>query len=121
MLSHELLRASGILIVMPTGPLEKSDFERLAAQIDPYLDERGELKGLLIEADTFPGWHDFGALISHLRFVSGHHQRIKRVAAVSDSTFLTIAPSIAQHFVDAEVRRFAYDERGAALAWLQED
>jgi len=121
MISHELLEDAGILIVVPEGPLESSDFEALAKQVDPYLHEQGQLKGLMIQAESFPGWHDFGGLISHLRFVRGHHHQIKRVAAVSDSTFLTIMPKVAHHFVKAEVRHFDFDERGAALAWLQED
>jgi len=120
MISHELLEGAGILIVSPQGPLESADFENLVKQVDPYLEQKGQLNGLMIQTESFPGWHDFGALISHLRFVRGHHQQIKKVAAVSDSTFLTIMPKVAQHFVRAEVRHFDYDERGAALAWLQE-
>jgi hypothetical protein len=120
MISHELLEGAGILIVSPEGPLETKDFETLAQQVDPYLEQKGQLNGLMIQAESFPGWHNFGALISHLSFVRGHHQRIKKVAAVSDGTFVTIMPKVAQHFVAAEIRHFDYDERGAALAWLQE-
>jgi hypothetical protein len=120
MISHELLEDAGILIVSPEGPLETKDFDQLAKQVDPYLEQKGQLNGLMIQAESFPGWHDFGGLISHLRFVRGHHQHIKKVAAVSDSTFLTIMPKVAQHFVAAEIRHFDYDERGAALIWLQE-
>jgi len=121
MISHELLEDAGILIVVPEGPLKSTDFEALAKQVDPYLEQRGQLKGLMIQTDSFPGWNDFGGLISHLRFVHAHNQKINRVAAVSDSTFLTIMPRVAQHFVKAEVRHFDFDERGVALAWLQQE
>jgi hypothetical protein len=67
LISHELLEDAGILIVSPEGPLESSDFEQLAQTVDPYLEQKGQLSGLLIQAESFPGWHDFGGLVSHLR------------------------------------------------------
>ena len=118
MLSHELDRDKGILIVRPEGPLEQSDFEHLAQEVDPYIESRGQLNGLLISAKVFPGWQDFAALVSHLKFVRNHHQHIKRVAAVSDSGFLTIMPRIANHFVDAEIQHFHFEDRERALDWL---
>jgi hypothetical protein len=41
MIQHELRRDTGILIVTPKGPLEKSDFEMLAREMDPYIEEKG--------------------------------------------------------------------------------
>ena len=121
MLSHQLLQDAGILIVKPQGPLEASDFERLAGEIDPYIEKNGRLHGILVEAKSFPGWSDFGALISHLRFVREHHKAIAKVAAVSDSAFLTIAPHIGSHFVKAKVRHFDSKDRDKALAWLKQE
>ncbi len=119
MIHEELLRDRGILIVTPTAPLEKADFELLAREVDPYIRETGGLRGLMVYAKAFPGWNDFGALVSHLRFVKNHERSIRRVAAVSDSAILTIVPSIAAHFLHAEVRHFEFDDRDAALAWLE--
>src|SRR5262245_38596579 len=119
MLQHELMRERGILAIEPKGPLEASDFGALAAAVDPYIEQHGDLKGLLVDAPSFPGWDDFAALVSHVRFVRDHHRRIRRIAVVSDSTFLTVAPKIASHFVSAEVRTFDAADRAAALAWLE--
>ncbi len=121
MISFELLRDEGILVVEPQGALEAADFAALAHEVDPYIEERGKLEGLLIQAESFPGWGDFGGLISHLRFIRDHHHDIARVAAVTDSAFLSIAPRIASHFVKAEVRHFEFEDRDAALAWLRGD
>ncbi|MDH5488177.1 MAG: STAS/SEC14 domain-containing protein [Gammaproteobacteria bacterium] len=118
MIAHELRRDTGILIVTPQGPLEKSDFEMLAREVDPYIEEKGGLRGLMIQAKSFPGWHDFAALVSHFNFVKDHHRRIAKVAAVTDSGFLAILPSIANHFVQAEVRHFDYADKEKALKWL---
>ena len=76
------------LIVIPDGPLEKEDFEKLANEVDPFLESKGKLAGLMICAKSFPGWESFGAIVSHLKFVADHHRRIERRAAVTDSGFL---------------------------------
>lgn len=119
MIRHELLRDRGILILRPEGPLQAEDFVALAGVVDPYIEEHGELKGLLIDAPSFPGWENFSALLSHLRFVRDHHRRIQRIAVVSDSTLLAIGPKIADHFVSAEVRAFDAAGRAAALSWIE--
>lgn len=118
MIQHELRRDTGILIITPQGPLEKKDFEMLAREVDPYIQEKGRLNGLMIQAKSFPGWHDFAALVSHFKFVKNHHQHIAKIAAVTDSGFLSILPSIAKHFVRADVRHFDYNDKEKALQWL---
>jgi len=120
MLAYELLRDEGILLVRPQGPIQAGDFEAVAKVVDPYIESTGRLKGVLIEASAFPGWDSFAALVSHLRFVRDHHRLIAKIAAVSDSAVLSIAPQIAKHFVKAEFRHFNANEREAALAWLRE-
>lgn len=121
MLQSEFLADQAVLILMPAGPLEAADFTRLAAIVDPYLEQHGRLKGLMIHTRSFPGWGDFAALVGHLRFVRDHHRRIERVAAVTDSGVLAVLPRIASHFVAAEIRHFDYAERDAALRWLTGD
>jgi hypothetical protein len=119
MMSFELVRDKGILVIKPQGALEANDFHRLAQAVDPYLTEQGALSGLLIEAPSFPGWESFAALIEHFKFVQDHHRKIHRVAAVTDSSFLKVAPKIAAHFVQPEIKVFSSDERARALAWLE--
>ncbi len=119
MIQHEFLREKGILVIKPGGALRAEDFTALAGVIDPFIEQQGELKGLIIEATSFPGWEDFAALLSHLRFVRDHHRRIRRIAVVSDSTLLAVTPKIASHFVSAQLRSFEAAERPAALAWIE--
>jgi hypothetical protein len=119
MLNHELHRTEGILILRPEGPLEASDFERVAKEIDPYIESNGKLRGVMIEAASFPGWKDFAGLFAHLKFVRDHHRKIEKLAAVSDSGFLTVAPKIASHLVNAEVRHFSHAQQEEALQWLR--
>jgi len=119
MIHPELLRDQGILIVTPEGPLQQADFEALAQLVDPYIESEGELHGLLIHAESFPGWADFAGLLSHLKFVKDHHRHVAKVAAVTDSGFLSIMPGIVGHFVHAQVRHFDSGDMQNALAWLQ--
>jgi hypothetical protein len=118
MIQHELLRAQRILILTPKAALQSEDFATLASVVDPYIEEHGELRGVMIEAPSFPGWENFAALLSHLRFVRDHHRRIRRVAVVSDDPLLSVAPKIASHFLNAELKTFGSADRGAALSWL---
>ena len=119
MIEFELLRDAGMLIVAPKESLTVEDFQAISRTVDPYISENGKLTGLLIEASSFPGWDGLGALIKHIRFVRDHHRQIERVAAVTDSTVLTIAPRIAEHFAHPEFKVFRSGERAKALAWLQ--
>jgi hypothetical protein len=118
-IEHQLLGDRGILVIRPAGALRAEDFAALASVADPYIERHGGLKGLVIEAPSFPGWENFAGLVSHLRFVRDHHRLIRRIAVVSDSTLLALAPKLANHFVSAEVRAFDSAERAAALAWIE--
>lgn len=118
MIHHDLMRVDGILIIKPEAPLEATDFEKLAQEIDPYIEANGKLHGLMIDAESFPGWKDFAGLIAHLRFVKNHHQKVQKIAVVSDSSLLSFGPKIASHFVKAEVKHFSRSQREDALRWL---
>jgi hypothetical protein len=119
MIRAQLLRDQGVLIVSPVGRLQSTDFDRLRLLADPYIEEHGGLNGLLIDAESFPGWEDFSSMLSHIQFVRNYQEKIKRVAAVTDNGFLAILPAVGEYFVSAEVRHFEYQERDAALSWLQ--
>lgn len=118
MLTATLDEQNRIAILEPDGPLSAADFESAAAAIDPYLESGGELNGLVIYTETFPGWDSFKALQSHLSFVKEHHKKIPRIAFVTDSALGNIAESIASHFVSAEIRNFNYTEFDKAQQWI---
>lgn len=121
MLEVFLLEQEKIAVLRPSSPLEASDFENAARQLDPEIERLGGLHGLMVIADDFPGWDDFEAAVSHFRFVRDHHKKIARVALISDSGLLKNVPSLARLFVDAEVRSFALDDEDEARAWVAAD
>ena len=120
MLSHKLLLPEGILVLEPDAPLQAADFEGLAHEIDPYIAEHGKLTGLMIHARAFPGWANLDAFLAHMRFIESHHQKIHRLAVVTNSSLLTEVPKIAAHLVRAEVKQFPESAYEDALRWLRD-
>jgi hypothetical protein len=119
MIEAKLFRDEGVVEVFPNGALTQTDFEEIAALVDPYIEQRGRLKGVMFVAYRFPGWDSLAALAQHIRFVREHEKHVKRIATVSDGITLSLLPELAKHFVTAEVRHFPFEERDAAFEWLK--
>lgn len=118
MLIVKLDRENRVAVLEPTGALEKTDFEKAAEEIDPYIAEQGNLNGLIISVEKFPGWDSFGALVSHMKFVKGHHREVKRIAFVTDSPIGNLVEKLGCHFVAAEIKHFAFPELDQAREWI---
>ena len=118
MISLELKKADGIVIIEPSGVLEETDFTRLSKEIDAYINEKGRINGVIIHTKKFPGWKNFGAFRNHMKFIKGHHKKVKRVAAVTDSKIMLIVLRIANFFISAEIKHFNYADMDAAKKWI---
>jgi hypothetical protein len=117
MLSVELDEGKGIALLEPDGPLSQGDFEAAAKLIDPHIEKTGQLNGLVIHTQAFPGWDSFAGLSSHLKFVKEHHKKISRIAIATDSVIGRLGESIASHFMNAEIKEFSFQELEQAKAW----
>lgn len=106
-----------VVRVRPSGSLSKADFLRLAGKVDPLIEKWGALNGLVIESRDFPGWQSIGALLRHMRFVSDHHRKIRRIALVTNSPLGSLAEHAASHFVAAEIKHFQPGDLDIALNW----
>ena len=118
MLTIELDETAGIAIVRPEGALSESDFDAIASVIDPYLETHGELAGLIISTESFPGWESFGSFVKHFKFVKGHHKKLSHVALVTDSEMGSMAEKVAGHFVSAKIKHFPYKQIDEAKRWI---
>ena len=118
MLKVSLDEKEGIAILEPDGELSESDFKSASEIIDPYLENTGELKGLIIHVKSFPGWNSFSSLTAHLKFVREHHKKVSRIAFATDSPIGGFAENIAKHFVNAEIRNFDFSELEASRKWI---
>lgn len=120
-ISHRLLPESGVIVVEVKHALSAQDFDALAFTADTWIESHGRLQGIVIHAREFPGWENFGSFVRHIQFVRDHHRNVKRIALAADAKFATLAPKIAEHFIQAEVKRFAYDELEQAIIWAGSD
>ena len=91
MIKAEIDKTKGILHARPSGPLEAADFDRLAALADPYIAQKGELAGLLIEVKEFPGWKNLAGMVKHFRFVRNHHRKIRQCHAAMNRAAAAVA------------------------------
>ena len=112
---------AGILVLEPVADkaLSEDDFEAVGKTISNYLKEHDRLRGILIHSRQFPGWQSVGALFAHLKFVNAVHDKIGKIALVTNSPMGTFADHVLDPLMLAKVRKFDYDQRDAAMSWLQ--
>ena len=118
-ISHSVLPEAGVIVVEIQKALGPRDFDALAATADAWIDAHGSLDGLVLRARHFPGWESLQGIVKHIRFVRDHHRKIKRIALVTNAKLATLAPELADHFVEAEVRHFGHAELDEAVAWAR--
>ena len=120
MMKHELHGDLGLLTIEVKGPLTADDFASLTTQVDEFLTDHDELTGVMIVTKDLPDWIGFDAMKSHFRFVRNHHERVRRVAFVTDSAAVAAVEKLAEFLVEAETEVFASTEREKARHWLLE-
>ncbi len=117
MLKHRFDVRRRLLFVEPEDELAEEDFRKLAKAVDGFIRMHGDLNGVVIHADAFPGWEDFGAFTEHLTFIRQHHRQIAKVALAGGDAITKLIPAVVGHFVAAETRHFPADEVEAAADW----
>lgn len=118
MISYEFDENEGVLTVRPEGKLEVQDFLALSAVVDPFIEKKGRLKGIIIVTERFPGWEDFHGMIEHMRFVRHHHRKVTKLALVTDFKVANVAESLGKHFIRASIKRFPFKALESAERWI---
>jgi hypothetical protein len=118
MLNTTLNEKEAIATLQPEGALSVEDFDQAVKIIDPFLEQGGKLKGLIIYTKSFPGWDSFASLARHLKFVKNHHRKITHLAFVTDSVIGDIVEKIGSYFVAADVKTFTYKQLAEAKKWI---
>lgn len=121
MLHVTLDQENKIALVEPDSPLSKNDFDEATRIIDPFIQKHGNLKGLIIHTESFPGWDSFRALVTHLKFINEHHKKVSKIAFVTDSVLGNLAQHIGSHFISAEVKHFSCNAMKEAKEWIASD
>ena len=118
MIDHSFDATQSILHLRPKAALTKEDFAQITKTVDPQIEKTGALAGIIIEIAAFPGWDSLGAMAAHLRFVRDHHQRVKKIAVVTDAKLGVVAEKLASHFVAATIKHFPAGQAEAARQWI---
>lgn len=121
MIDMELDIESGVAEITVHKKLEEADFETLAPHVDKLIEQKGKMRGVLVNLGDFHGWENLHAVLTHLRFVKDHHEFIKRLAIVGDKRWQEVVPHVVKLFVDAEPRHFNSDAIDEARAWVREE
>jgi len=111
----------GVIVVEIKGALRAQDFDALALTADTWIEAHGALQGIVLHATAFPGWENLGSLLRHARFVRDHHKQVRRIALAADSQLAGVMSHLGEHFVEAEVKTFPFDELQGATKWAAGD
>src|SRR6185436_696339 len=118
MIDHSFDAAQSVLHLRPNSALSKGDFEQIAKTVDPHIEKKGPLAGIIIEFSAFPGWDSLGAMAAHLRFVRDHHKQVRKIAVVTDAKLGAVAEKLASHFVAATIKHSPAGQADAATQWI---
>lgn len=109
----------GVMYFKPLGKITSDDFEYLGKLMDPYLERKKDLKGLVIDASAFDGYESFSAFVSHFKFVKGHQKHIEKLAILTDSNLISFVEKLASVFIHAEIKKFKVTDKDEALKWVE--
>ena len=121
MITYDLDKSTGVLMVRPEGKLEAHDFQELSQTVDPFIAEKGKLTGIVIVTEKFPGWKNIEGMIEHMKFVRSHHAEIAKIALVTDTKIAGVAELLGKHFVKASIKHFPASEIESAKDWITKD
>ncbi|MFT6077090.1 MAG: hypothetical protein ACJATU_000283, partial [Rickettsiales bacterium] len=113
-------KKTSLLTIEVGESLSADDFKAVAKIVDPWVEENGQIEGVIIHARRFPYWKNAGGFISHISFIKNHHRDVKKVALVANGAIPAIAQKLTNHFILAEVKNFDYDQMDAAKSWIME-
>jgi hypothetical protein len=109
---------SDVLVVEPHEPLRIEDIDALAATTDDMRAGNGGIRGVVVHAETLPGWASLGSLWRHVRLARRQAHEVSRVAIAAGGQLAHVAPHLARMLVnDVEVIRFDYEQLDEAVAW----
>ncbi|MCE3555154.1 STAS/SEC14 domain-containing protein [Pseudonocardia sp. RS11V-5] len=117
MMEVALDAATGVVTAEVSEALRIEDFERLAATVDPWMHEHGELPGIVLHVRRVPGWTSLGSLLRHVRFVVGHQGKVERLALATDVPAAEAVASVVGRVMHPEIRAFGYAALETAQVW----
>lgn len=108
----------GVLLLDVKKSFSAQDFEIISELIDPYFEEHGELRGVIINSPKFPYWSGALNRIEYLNFARSNHYKFKKVALGMGGFFTKIVLGIAKRYAHPEAKMFKYNQIEKAQNWI---
>ena len=118
MLDYDINQYESTLTIRLHHAVSEADVLLLVPKVDDYLAHHKRLAGVMLISRDWAGWESFSALRATLTFLRDHHQRISRMALVTDSLLADLIPIFAARFVNTTIGHFPYNEEANAKIWL---
>lgn len=118
MIKYDIDENNYLLRVYPSAPLSEDDFKTLNSAVNKLIKEKGVLTGIIIEAENFPGWDSFGAMVKHFKFIKNNHTKVNKIALVTDTKLANFAEIMMSHFIAAEIKKFPAGQAESAKKWI---
>ncbi|MEZ5449237.1 MAG: STAS/SEC14 domain-containing protein [Thiolinea sp.] len=117
MIDIDIGAEQAIVTLRPHGRMSEQDFEQVSQALGDYMNTHDHAPALLVQADQVPQWDSIAALMKHLKTVGTFHNLLPKVAIVSDSTVLSIMPTLADLLTKAKIRHFSNRHLQQAQEW----
>ncbi|MDX2082999.1 MAG: STAS/SEC14 domain-containing protein [Rickettsiales bacterium] len=109
---------NGVLLLDVKNSFNEEDFIAIADLINPYFQENGELRGVIINSKKFPYWSGAQNRNQYINFASENHHKFNKAALVMNGFFTKIVARIARGRVHPEVKIFKYNQIVKAQSWI---
>jgi hypothetical protein len=106
-----------LLEVQVTGKLTGQDYERLAPEVERFIQQHGKIR-MIFDMHDFHGWNG-KSLLTDLQFGAKHRHDIQRLALVGEKSWQNWSSKCCRIFTDAEVRFFDRRHADEAKAWVR--
>jgi hypothetical protein len=117
MLGIKSTKSAGLVEVTVDGPITRSDYEALVAEVDSQLKTHQKLN--VVEVVRAIGGVDFGVWWKDLIFHLTHRRWLNRVAVVSDKGWIGPLTRFLAPLYPAEVRTFPLSALEEARRWAK--
>lgn len=108
----------GVLLLDIKNSLTAEDFETISEIIDPYFADKGELRGLIINAKKFPYWKGAANRTQYLDFAAQNHRKFKKCAFSMGGFFTKIVVQFAKDRAYPEIKMFKFGQIEQAQDWI---
>ena len=111
MFDYNISPYESMLTIRLHNAVTEADILLLIPKVDEYLEHHKRLAGIMLISKDWAGWESFAALRATMTFLSGHHNKISRIALVTNS----VLADLMKDRSDFWITKADYEERGMAV------